>query len=189
MVGPLATFPENFSLQETVDFVRTQILAGHPEVIWHALPTELREKSDTQEVRDLTVAMTEVQKELSKSLEAVWLKALEVLINKKSFVLNSQMMAAVPPPFVPLVKQACDPAVGLAYELMDFSFSAGSLSTQTVTSLIDWHGPRIGGHLHKLVALAPLAMIDQFLNQVVVQQTNDSSGTVTITNFRHSWRA
>lgn len=92
VVAPMPPFPENASLEQTVDFVRRQLLAGHPEVFWHAMPKEIRTTLDSDELRKSLVPAIEKQAEYNRMVEAVILKAVEVLITKKDFVLGSQMM-------------------------------------------------------------------------------------------------
>ncbi len=118
-IPPLAPFPENSSLQETVDFVKAQLLAGHPEVFWHALPSEMRETIDGDEFRNKLNPFMQQQAAMNKQVAGVVMKAIEVLVTKKDYVLNSPLMGQVPPPLVPTVQQAYDPAVGLIYETLD----------------------------------------------------------------------
>ena len=48
-LSAMPAFPEDTSLQETVDFVKAQLEAGHLEVLWHALPQEMRDELDSPE--------------------------------------------------------------------------------------------------------------------------------------------
>jgi hypothetical protein len=48
--------------------------------------------------------------------------------------------------------------------------------------MLDDHGPRIGAHLQALVKLAPPGSVDAFLGQMVVNDTSDSTGTITVPN-------
>ncbi len=67
-IPPLARFPENATLQETFDYVKTQLLAGHPEVFWYAVPSEIRETIDGDEFRNqLNPFMQEQAVRINKS--------------------------------------------------------------------------------------------------------------------------
>ncbi len=110
------------------------------------------------------------------------MKALEVLVTKKDFMLNSPLMGQVPPPLVPTVQAGYDPAVGLIYELSSLSFDNTNLAEKSISEMLDHHGPRIGAHLQSLAKLAPPGSVDMFLGQVVVNETSDSTGTITIPN-------
>jgi hypothetical protein len=181
-ISPMAPFPENTSLQGTVDFIKAQVVAGHPEVFWYALPEEVRASLDSAEFRNNLTPLLREQAQNRKSIEQVAMKAVEVLVTKKQFLLNSSAMAKIPPPLIPMIQQAYDPAVGLVYEVSVLSFRTDSLADKTVTEMFNYHGPRIGAHLKALAALAPPGMIDQVINQIVVSQSGDSSGTITATN-------
>ena len=180
VIPPLPAFPENASLQETVDFVLAQLKAGHPEVFWHALPSEVRSTIDSEEFRTSLRPIINEQAQTGKQMEEVLMKGIEVLVTKKDFLLNSPLIAQVPPPLMESVQQGYDPAVGLIFEIATLSFNSDPLANQTVTDVIDHHGPRIGGHLQELVKMAPPGMIDQFLTQIAVEQTQDSAGTITV---------
>ena len=175
-------FPDNPSLQETFDFCRDQILDGHPEVLWYALPSEMRAKMDSQEFRTAILPSIQQQAQTNKAIEGIFKKVFEVLTKKKQFVLNSPPMAQVPPPFMPMVQQAYDPAVGIVYEITNLAFDAPNLETKTITQMMDSHGPKIGGHLKSLVTLLPPGMIDQFTASMKIAQTDDDNGTIVAPN-------
>ncbi|MCG8652501.1 MAG: type II secretion system protein GspG [Pirellulales bacterium] len=176
----MPAFPRNASLQETVDFVRTQFLAGHPEVIWHALPTDVRQKLDSQEVRDVMLDMVVEQQPVNKAMLEIGLKVTEVLTTQKDFVLNSPLLARIPPEAMPMVQQAYDPAAGFIYELMIWICSLDELSDATVTEWVDSHGPRLGGHIRALLEVAPKETIDAFFDRVTVKQLSEAAGTITM---------
>src|SRR6056297_1313666 len=129
-IEPMDPFPADPSLQETVDFIKNQMLAGHPEVIWYALPADIREALNSQEFRDALKPAMKQYAEMTKPIEGLLLKAVEILVTKKDFVLGSQAMQSVPPPIIAKVQQGYEPAVGLAYELIRFQFALGSSSNQ-----------------------------------------------------------
>ncbi|MGI9474304.1 MAG: SHD1 domain-containing protein, partial [Rubripirellula sp.] len=181
-VAPMPAFPDNATLQETFDFCRDQILAGHPEVLWFSLPADMREKVDSQEFRDAILPTIQQQAEANQGMEDVVFKVLEVLSNKKDFVLNSQLMAQAPPGTMPMIQQAYDPTVGIIYEVALLSFDTSALETQTVTQLMNTRGPRIGGHLKAITAMLPPQMIDGFTSQIVINQTDANNGTITAPN-------
>lgn len=180
-VPPMAAFPDNTSLQETFDFCRDQLLAGHPEVFWFALPADIREKMDSQEFRDAILPSLQQQAQSNKAIEDVFMKVLEVLSNKKKFVLNSQMMAMVPPGAMPMIQQGYDPTVGLIYEVATLSFDADAIANQTISQMMSSRGPRIGGHLKAILAMVPPGMIDQVTAGIVINENGDS-GTITAPN-------
>lgn len=175
-VDPLPAFPENASLQETVDFIEAQVMAGHPEVFWHALPQKLRDAIDSPDLRTELAVSIQEQKKMSTGMEQALLKACEVLIGKKEFLLNSQFMTQIPPNFPPMIKEAYDPAAGLIYELVAMSINTENLGTIAMSDWVNAHGPRIGGHAKKLLTMAPPGSLERF--QVTVQENGDS-GSIT----------
>ncbi|WP_182866951.1 SHD1 domain-containing protein [Rhodopirellula sp. JC639] len=179
-VPPMPAFPENGSLQQTVDFVVQQVLAGHPEVIWYALPADVRREVDSAEVRTAMRPSIEMQVQAQKPIEDVANKVCEILIRKKPFILNTPMLKMAPPQVMQMVQPLYDPATGLIYELVQCAFHSQMAVDQSVTAYVDHYGPRIGGHLHALVQSAPPGMIEQFTSKIVVDQIDDSSGTITV---------
>tara|TARA_R110002049_G_scaffold27321_2_gene94067 strand:- start:172127 stop:173302 length:1176 start_codon:yes stop_codon:yes gene_type:complete len=180
-VDPMPAFPPDATLQQTVDFVTDQLIAGHPEILWHMLPSEMRDAIDDAEIRGRAQAFLQEQAAAGKQQEEVMIKAIELLISKKDFILNSQLMSQVPPQFLPIIQQAYDPAVGLVYELMQMSHGLEDMQSRTITELLDQHGPRIGGHAKRLIALAPPQMIDSIRGSIVVSELDGTRGTVTST--------
>lgn len=179
-VAPLPAFPENASLQATVDFVVTQIQAGHPEVLWHALPEEFREAVDSDEVRMEEIKEQKAKKASNEVMAGVAMKLVEILTTKKQFVLNSPLIAQVPPPAILLIGQGYDPAVGTIYELaMIISASAEDIEHQTVTEILNHRGPRVGGHLKSLLKLPP---INAMLSGITVEQTSETTGFISMSN-------
>ncbi|MCO8124831.1 SHD1 domain-containing protein [Stieleria sp. TO1_6] len=179
-VPPMPAFPENASLQQTVTFVTEQALAGHPEVLWYALPQDIRAGFDSAEVRSTLQEASVEQQSLYQPISDGFMKACEILIRKKQFVLNTPALAMAPPQAKQIITQVYDPLTGLAYE----SFTALSdMKLLTEHSIRDWanyYGPRIGGHLHALAAVAPPGMIQQYTTQIQVQQTDAFHGTLSI---------
>ncbi|QEF98023.1 hypothetical protein Mal15_20700 [Stieleria maiorica] len=179
-VAPMPAFPENGTLQQTVDFVVAQVLAGHPEVIWYALPEDVRREVDSAEVREAMRPSVQLQVQTQKPIEDVANKVCEILIRKKQFILNTPMLKMAPPQVMQMVQPIYDPASGLIYELVQCAFHSQMAVDQSVTAYVDHYGPRIGGHLHALVQSAPPGMIEQFTSKIVVDQIDDSNGTITV---------
>ncbi|MGB0597348.1 MAG: SHD1 domain-containing protein [Rubripirellula sp.] len=180
-VKPMEPFPADASLQQTVDHIRDQIIAGHPEVIWYALPTSMRTELDSDELRQTMQPMIQKQMQVTKPVEVLMKKVVQILVKQKNFVLNSEMLKSqVPPPMMPMVQQAYDPAVGILSELVAIQFAVQKTGSQTFTDMVDYHGPRIGGHMQGLMPMLPPGMLDQAMGQIQVTQTDATSGTMTI---------
>ncbi|QDV45737.1 hypothetical protein Enr13x_56160 [Stieleria neptunia] len=179
-VPPMPAFPDNGSLQQTVDFVIAQALAGHPEVVWYALPAEVRKEVDSDEVRAAMRPSIEMQVDAQKPIQDVANKVCEILIRKKQFILNTPMVKMAPPQVMQMVRPLYDPASGLIYELVHCAFDSKMMVDESVTTFVDHYGPRIGGHMRVLVQAAPPGMIEQFTSQIVVDQIDDASGTITV---------
>lgn len=180
-VKPMETFPANASLQQTVDHIRDQIIAGHPEVIWYALPTSMRTELDSDELRQTMQPMIQKQMQVTKPIEVLLKKVVQILVKQKNFVLNSGMLKPqIPPPMMPMVQQAYDPAVGILAELVAIQFAVQKTGSQTFTNMVDYHGPRIGGHMRGLMTMLPPGMLDQAMGQIQVTQTDANTGTMTI---------
>ncbi len=182
-VAPMPAFPENASLKETFDFVSGQVLSGHPEVLWYALPEEVRTTFDSEEMRIASLQSRKAEQATTDQMVGVVLKALEVLVTKKQFVLNSPFMTQVPPPAMPMIQQGYDPAVGTIFEVaMTLASATEEMEKMTITEILDQRGPRIGGHVQSLLKLAPPDMIDGFLSGVTIEQTSDTTGTISTRN-------
>lgn len=180
-LAPLAPFPTNVSLQTAWEHVRDQALAGHLEVFWHALPSDMRDFADGAEVREKLRPFVQ-ESNISISPETIRMisRLTEVLVTKKDFVLNSQLLSAVPPEQLPLLKQGYDPAVGLIHEYADFSFSLELIYEYPISDLVNYHLPRIGAHLQQLVKLIPEELRNFYLGQITTEQTSATTGTMTI---------
>ena len=175
----MPAFPSNPDLQTTVDFVIEQTLAGHPEVIWDALPQEMRDRLDDPELRAALIPVAIQQNPMNDAMADVTAQLIEVLTNKKEFVLNSALMSQMPSSVMPYVRPGYDHAIGLVYEITMFPTTPEALMSRPFSELIHERGPRIVAHLHALSNIAPVGMIDQFRSQVVVTQTDETHGTVT----------
>lgn len=180
-VAPLPAFPENATLQATVDFCRDQLMAGHPEVFWQALPEDMRQMMDSQEFRSTLAESLKSQKQTMTQVEGLFQKLAQVLVTQKKYVMNTPMlMQAVPPGMMPMVQQGYDPAVGTVYELGMLIFDLPSIDTQTMSEMMDSHGPKLGGHLKGIVAMLPPGMAQQAMAGIAIQQTDDNHGTLTM---------
>ena len=180
-VAPMPAFPENTSLQATFDFCRDQLIAGHPEVFWHALPEDMRQMFDSRELRLALAKSMDSQQQTKKQVQGLFEKVAKVLVTKQRFILKTPMLTkAVPPPMMPMVQQAYSPVVGSVYEVGMLLFELPSIKTQTMTEMMDSHGPKLGGHLKGIFAVMPMAQ--QALSQVVVQQSDINNGTITMTS-------
>lgn len=179
VLAAMPAFPDNATLQETVDFVTNQLKVGHLEVLWHALPDEMRSELDSPEIRQTVNPFMQQQSQLLKSVETLVFKAIEVLVTKKQFVLGSSLMQQVPPPMLPVIGQCYDPAVGVVFELADLSFRTSDLQDLSITTLINHYGPRIGGHAKELMQLAPLpGGIDMALGDLTVEMIDSDHGVI-----------
>ena len=137
-VAPMPAFPENASLKETFDFVSGQVLSGHPEVLWYALPEEVRTTFDSEEMRIASLQSRKAEQATTDQMVGVVLKALEVLVTKKQFVLNSPFMTQVPPPAMPMIQQGYDPAVGTIFEVaMTLASATEEMEKMTITEILD----------------------------------------------------
>jgi hypothetical protein len=178
-IAPMPAFPENASLQETLDFVRTQALAGHLEVFWSALPADLRETADSSELREGLRPVINANLQTTNDLVAVMDKLSEVLLTKKAFILKSPILAQAPPEAMPLIEAGYDPLTGLVYEYTDMSANSEAIVNASITSYVTYHLPRIGAHVQSLVNLVPAPLRDMYLNGITATQTDDASGTIT----------
>jgi hypothetical protein len=179
-VGPMPEFPAESTLQESLDFVKQQVMSGHPEILWHALPSDFRAAIDGSDFRNQVVPKLREQSAMNDQVVAIAMKVVQVLATKKEFVLNSQPMSTVPPNFRPLIQQGYDPVVGTLYELFSLSGATEQLQTMTMTDLLNERGPRLGGHLQSLIKLVPPQMIDQYVSQVRAEQIDANRGTITV---------
>ncbi len=179
-IAAMPPFPEGLSLKETVDHIREQVLAGHLEVAWFAFPDDYRAIVDSPEFCEAhRPHFKEHGKTIDKKRYEVFDKLVEILITKKTFIMNSPLLAQVPTPMKPLIDQAYEPVVGLVYEVTRTLESSIRLCDQSPTAFISYHLPRIGAHFQALVKLAPPGIVDQFLPQMVVEQPSETAGTIT----------
>ncbi|MEM8670825.1 MAG: SHD1 domain-containing protein [Planctomycetota bacterium] len=179
--GDAGAFPANASLQQTVDHVKNQIIAGHPEVLWLAMPTSMRQKMDSAEVRTALKPMLQQNAQSSKPVEDITKKVFQILKKQKQFILNADMIKTqIPPPMMPMVQQAYDPTVGLLNETVTMAFDFKKVGNQTFTEFFGFYGPRIGSHMKSLMPMLPPGAIDQMSAEIEVVETTANSGTVTI---------
>jgi len=180
-VAPMPAFPDDASLQATFEFCRSQILAGHPEVFWHALPRDVREMFDRQDLRNELVAPLKAEEPAINASQDLLKQIAAILIKKKQFVLDSEMLTNLAPPeTLPMVRQGYDPAVGLTYELGMLLLSMNTLESQTVTELLNERGPRLGGHLKAILSLVPPEMIEATLSRTEIAQQDDKTGVMRL---------
>jgi len=180
-VAPLPAFPENATLQATFDFCRDQLMAGHPEVIWHALPEDMRQMVDSEEFRSTLAESMSSQQQITKQVEGLFQKLAQVLVTKKQYVMNTPMLTqAVPPGMMPMVQDGYNPVVGTVYELGMLIFDLPSIDTQTMSEMMNSHGPKLGGHLKGIVAMLPPGVAQQAMAGIAIEQTDDNHGTLTM---------
>ncbi|GAA4455564.1 hypothetical protein GCM10023156_29790 [Novipirellula rosea] len=179
-VDPMPAFPDNLSVRETINFAKHQFLAGHPEVLWHALPEEMRATFDDDRFRGEVSPFVDQRSALQDQIEPVVFKAIKVLVTKKEFVLGSPLFGKAPAEAMPQIEQAYDPAVGVLYELVDFALSFDMAGERNLSQTINYHGPRIGGHLKRLFELAPPGAIDGFLDSLTIEQIDDDHAIVRV---------
>ncbi len=178
-ISPMPAFPTNASLPETLAYVREQAVAGHLEVFWHALPADMQAVADTPEVRDAMQTQIKDGAELTKGIISVVDKLTEVLATKKQFIMNSPMLAQVPPQFKPFIEQGYDPAVGLIHEYAEMSVRTDAILETSMTSYLDYHLPRIGAHAQALMNIVPAEIRDPLVNSFVANQTSEVEGTIS----------
>lgn len=180
-VSPMPTFPDGMPLQETVDFVIEQLIAGHPEVFWAAVPPEIIDDIDSQEVRaELRVLVDRIGGGSETYIDLV-MKVFELLFRQKNFIINSPLMLQMPPMLKTIVVQLYDPAVGTTYEVFNAADNFSSLGIDQGFGV--WfaaYGPRIGGHLKVLAQNAPPGIIEVLKSKIEVDQTSPTEATLTI---------
>ena len=180
-VAPMPAFPDDASLQATFEFCRSQILAGHPEVFWHALPRDIREMFDRQDLRNDIVAPLKAQEPAINASQALLKQVAAILTKQKQFILDSEMLTNLAPPeTLPIVGQGYDPAVGLSYEVGMLLLSMNTLESQTVTELLNERGPRLGVHLKAILSLVPPEMIEATLSRTEIAQQDDKTGVMRL---------
>lgn len=181
-VSPMPAFPENASLQVTVDFIVDQFMEGHPEVLWDAMPEDVRTQIDSQEVRDAMRPGLEMTSKTTKVYSDVAIKLCELAIRKKQFVMNSQYIGMVPPPIMEIVQKVYDPVAGLAYEYSRTLTDAETMLDGSIDQWIRDRGPRFGGHVKSLAQALPQESVQQFRSSIMVNQTSETTGTVMVPN-------
>ncbi len=179
-VDPMAAFPENATLEQTVDFVVDQVLAGHPEAVWVALPQELRTELDSQAVRDAMRPSMDDQKALAAPIKRTVMMVCELAVKQKQYITNTPMLGAIPPQAKDMMLEVYDPAVGTIYELVNGLFDSELMIDNSISAWVSYYGPRIGGHLQGLIDKAPPGMIDGFRQSIQVKSTGPTTGVVTI---------
>ncbi len=177
-LSAMPAFPEDTSLQETVDFVKAQLEAGHLEVLWHALPQEMRDELDSPELRQAVNPFMQQQSQMLRSVEILVFKAIQVLTTKKEFVLGSSMMDQVPPDAMPMIQQGYDPAVGIVFEVADMGFRSSDLQEFSLTTFVDHYGPRIGGHMKDMMQLLPPQAIEMAVGEMKVEMIDENNGVI-----------
>jgi hypothetical protein len=179
VIPPLTPYPENASLQQAWEHVRDQALAGRLEVFWQALPDDIQAFADGQEIRERLRPYADDKFAISPEMIDIINKLTELLITKKTFILNSPILAQVPPQFQPLINQGYDPAVGLIYEYAEMTFNTEAVLEHKLGDYLNYHLPRMGAHLQLLVKAVPADQLDAFTGQVTVDQTSETNGTMT----------
>ncbi len=178
-ISPMQAYPSDVSLEESLAYVRDQAMAGHLEVFWHALPTEMQAVADSPELRDAMRAQIKENGEMSKQIVSIVDKLTEVLATKKQFILNSPMLAQVPPEFKPFIEQGFDPAVGLIHEYADMVARTDTMMEVPLGDYVDYHFSRIGAHAQALLKVVPAEIRDPFVNSFVAAQTSETEGTIS----------
>lgn len=182
-IAPMPAFPVGASLQETVDFVRGQAMAGHLEVFWIALPDDFRASIDSSEMREVFRGITEKHAEASQPTLELGVRTLGILVNKKKFVLGTPMLAEIPAEYRQKLELAYNSAVGLIYEHLYMMTVAPEMGLEhSVSDILNYHLPRIGGHLAELLRLAPPEATDHIQNYIVVVQSGPNTGQLKITD-------
>ncbi len=182
ILSPMPAFPEKATLEETLDHVRNQALAGHLDVFWFALPDDLRATMDSNETRDALRPAISGNMNMSNEAVSVIDKLTEIFVTKKTFILKSPILSQAPPQFMPLIQQGYDPAVGLIFEYSEIARNADAIVNTSLSNFLGYHLPRIGGHFQALVKIVPAALRDPYINGIVAKQTDDSTGTISWPN-------
>jgi hypothetical protein len=178
-ISPLPAFPENASLQESLDFVRTHALAGHLEVFWFAMPEDLRQSADSSELREGLRPVMNANLQTTNDAVAMIDKLLEVLVTKKAFILKSPILSQTPPEVLPLIEAGYEPVTGLIYEYTEMASNPEALVNTPLTSYLTYHLPRIGAHAQSLVKLVPAPLLAVYLDGITATQASETSGTIS----------
>jgi SLA1 homology domain 1, SHD1 len=178
-ISPMPAFPSNASLEQTLAYVRDQALAGHLEVFWHALPADMQAVADSPQLRDAMRPQIKENAETSNQIVSIVDKLTEVLVTKKQFILNSPMLAQVPPQFKPFIEQGFDPAVGLIHEYAEIGARTDAMMEAPMGDYVDYHFSRIGAHAQALLKIVPAEVRDPMVNSFVATQTSETEGTIS----------
>jgi hypothetical protein len=162
-------FPDNLSLQQTLEIVKRQLLDGHPEVFWYALPQEMRDTIDHERVHSAVSPFFKRHGQMLSQVEQLVFKVIEVLVTKKQFVLEASMLQQLPPSILSSVTEGYDSAVGILYELTDLGFALDSIGDKSITQMIDYYAPRIGAHAKTLLPLAPPGAVEELLDGITME--------------------
>lgn len=181
-IAPMPAFPVGASLQETVDFVRGQAMAGHLEVFWVALPDDLRTSLDSQDMRAALKDKMAENATAYGQISSFAQRILGILVNKKQYILNTPMLAQVPTDVRQKIDQGYDPGVGVLFEYLSLMGSSEKAGDVPMSEFFGYHLPRLGSHMAQLVKLAPPEATNFITNGIVVTQTGAANGTLRITD-------
>lgn len=177
-VLPMKPFPNGLTIEQTIQFLKEQLIAGHPEVFWHALPSDMHASLDDGRLKAAMNPFVESKSQVSKAMTDLVFKAIKVLVTKKEFVLGAETMQMVPPPAMAMVQEAYDPGVGIVFELVSLGLTIEQMGDKTIGEVADYHGPRVGGHLRELFALVPEEAIEGYLNSIEVEEVDSDNAIV-----------
>ncbi|TWU10061.1 hypothetical protein Pla52o_57650 [Novipirellula galeiformis] len=175
-------FPESGSLQQTVNFIQAEIKNGHPEVLWYALPAEVREVFDSPEFRQQFAETTADAQPMMDAMKQIATMVSKLLKDQQQFILNSQMLAAASPQGKMLLTMAYDPIAGFISQVALMSTDLEKLKSVSLTEYFDDYGPKIGRHVKQLLDMAPPQVTEQLFSNIQVTQTDPNNAVLTISS-------
>lgn len=175
---PIKPFPNKPTLQEWKDHIVEQLKAGHPEVLWQALPEKFRKR-----VPALAEEQPKIQEEAAthaKYVYQVGFMTTGVLVNQEEFVRKSPLLQKVPPVFRPILDDEYASVAGVLHEASELLLALNQKGLGEIDPLIHQHGPRVGVFLKRIIAKLPPPMVDQLVASISVEATSPGKGRVTI---------
>lgn len=178
-LSPSRTLASSPSLQEAYEHARDEVLAGHLLVLWSSLPDDLKTLMDDPDVCRAMVSSSEKDLVAMQEFQSLLIKLVEVLIEKKKFILGSQFLKQLPPNVNSDLRKNYDSIAGLVHEIVHLQTRFPDVQDVGVSQHLEYFLPRIGAHLTKVVGNLPPGMVDGFLSQIVVEQRDSNSGSIS----------
>lgn len=150
--GPYEPWPDAAGLEETIEHVAEQLQAGHPRVLWDALPAAYQQ--DLQSLVHLYADRADgEQHATSLRLTSQFARLLH---KQREFILNYPKMAMLPPEARAIIEEVYTPVVGILAELNDpDTFSLENLKSTDLDALIAQKDEAIGGYVATLIDMVP----------------------------------